>query len=667
MMTTYGERLIAKLTKELDQNKQYYTYQEPTLSTRQSAYRNPDFVIIGAHMGVVVLEVKDWVTIRRGRQEEVEIERRNGEVEWERNPIKIAREYALNLSDMFYKRDELLRKYKGKNKLVFPWMYAVALPNIERRTIQQLESAGTWEAGCAFSREQLVEGRFENALKQLPWPWVLKSSLSRDVLDVIISVLTGEVVILDKEQRPVGVPTIRQIELIREPVKPAPPVKKIPLLDDTFLTSEAHSVVESMNVRLVRGVAGSGKSLVLARRAQYVAENYPELNVLIMAFNRHLVSDLKRRIPGANNLQIINFHQICRQIMGKEWHDVQEVEGWLKNKHGQFMADHSLSTDFVADEIEWRKELGLYDGNDYLNARREGREIPLSRGRREIINAIFDQYVQFQTESNIPDWSDVPLMALAMLQNDHPLRHSFDVILIDEAQDFAPSWVKIVQELLAPGGSLFLCDDPAQSLFRSFSWKAKGIDVVGRTRVLRVPFRCTHEITIAAHRLLDAINSTNDELTTPDLTTYELASGPKPKLISYPDLTQEIQFVRQDAFQLRDGGIAPAEIAILCHNKHLVRHWAALRDQGFYIESFYKMKGLEFRAVLIPHLNTILDHPDATRDEAFINEVRRKTFTAMTRARETLVMSYHGKFPAELAALEAHVQRENGAPYGRAK
>lgn len=261
----------------------------------------------------------------------------------------------------------------------------------------------------------------------------------------------------------------------------------------------------------------------------------------------------------------------------------------------------------------------------------------------------------------------MPLTTLAMLQNDHPMRHTYDVILIDEAQDFAPSWIQVVKELLKSGGNLFLCDDPAQSLFRSFSWKAKGVEVTGRTRILRIPFRCTREITLASHSLLNQTAAQSEELTTPDLTTYELASGDQPKLISYPDATKEIHLIEQQALALRDSGIDAGQIAILCHSKRIVRHWAHLRNQGFYVDTFNRMKGLEFRAVFIPHLQTVFDHTDATRDEAFINDIRRKVFTAMTRARETLILSYQGRFPAELAAIEPYVHSENGANYGRLK
>src|SRR5581483_11010648 len=71
------------------------------------------------------------------------------------------------------------------------------------------------------------------------------------------------------------------------------------------------------------------------------------------------------------------------------------------------------------------------------------------------------------------------------------------------------------------------------------------------------------------------------------------------------------------------------------------------------------MKGLEFSAVLIPHLHTLCDGAGRVLDEGTISEIRRRAFTAMTRAREILIMSYQSQFPAELSAIEPHMQVEH--------
>lgn len=658
-MTTYGEKLVDKLLKSLPKDKYFYK-QEPTISSQKSAYRNPDFVIVNATLGVIVLEVKDWKQILEVTQENTKIRRNDGTMSVEKNPVRIAREYALNLSERFKELDELLAKHRGKTVLKFPWMYAVALPHIDKNTIRRIEKKGIWEAGCVFSREDLAEVNFEKALYDLPWPWKLKRYLDKSTLDVIRGVLDPRVIIEDTKGQVVGIITIPQEKMITLEDKPT---QKSPLeyVDELF-TDEANMIIENASVWLVRGVAGSGKSLVLARRAQRLAEASPDQNMLVTTFNVDLVEDLKRRIPGAPNLEITNFHKLCSQILARKWQSPVAIDSWLENNAQTLLTANNLSIEFAAQEMEWRKELEIYDNAAYLDIQRDGRGKSLSRPKRAIINRIFDQYTKYHYEHNIVDWSDVPRIAIAQLQQGHPLRHKYDVILIDEAQDFAPSWVEVIKRLLKPDGSLFMCDDPTQSLFRSFSWRQKGVEVTGRTRRLKVPFRNTRQITDAAYSLIKGDNdlSHSEEITTPDLTSYTLADGDIPTLVRCRNLTDEVKFVAEHAQQLAQSGISANQIAILCHSKRIVKHWAHLRNHGFYVETFNRMKGLEFQAVFLPHLQNSFEQSEQIKekDGEFISETRRRLFTAMTRARSKLTLSYHGDFPVELTPVEPYVKHD---------
>jgi superfamily I DNA/RNA helicase len=65
------------------------------------------------------------------------------------------------------------------------------------------------------------------------------------------------------------------------------------------------------------------------------------------------------------------------------------------------------------------------------------------------------------------------------------------------------------------------------------------------------------------------------------------------------------------------------------------------------------MKGLEFNAVFVPHLHDAFQKADADDD---VSTVRRRIFTAMMRAREKLVLSYHKTLPEALQPLLEHVQ-----------
>jgi len=661
-MPTYGERLVANLLKSLPKDK-FYSIAEPHIPTTKSARQNPDFVIVGAELGVIVLEVKDWKKLKQVNQKEIVVETNNGELRKEENPVLTAKEYAHNLANRFEEFKELFKKYRGKTTLKFPWTYAVAMPHIEDDLLRRCEAKGIWDVGRVLGKDDLTLENIEKALNKLPQIWHLVDPLDMNTLDIIRGVVDPSIIISDQEGKVQGMVTIDQARLVHEPLKPQnrPNQATLPL---EILANDTMKIAESASVRLVRGVAGSGKSLVLARRAQHLAEQYPDLKILVLAFNVDLVSDLQRRIPGSPNLEIINFHKMCSRILGKKWRSPIEPTGWLENQFQNLLRQHDMSVEFVAEEIEYRKELGLMDNTTYLDFNRVGRGGALQRDKREVINTIFDQYIRHHDAQRIVDWADIPFLALAEIANDHPLQHHYDVILIDEAQDFAPSWIRIVNELLKSGGTLFICDDPTQSLFRGFSWKQKGVDVVGRTRILSVPFRCTREISQAAYSLI-AGDAKPEEAVEPDLTTYQLLSGEKPILVNCRDLSDEIDFIRHQASLISQSGIPASQIAILCHSKRIIKHWAYLRDQGFYVASFNQMKGLEFRAVLLPHLHTVFQQSNPESDETSANAIRRRVFTAMTRARENLILSYHNVFPSELAPLEAYVQRQNGTSYSK--
>ncbi len=68
--------------------------------------------------------------------------------------------------------------------------------------------------------------------------------------------------------------------------------------EEQDLTPEGQRIAHNIVVRLVRGVAGSGKTLVLSKRAQYLAEVHPDWKILVVTFNRPLASNLKRNLQG---------------------------------------------------------------------------------------------------------------------------------------------------------------------------------------------------------------------------------------------------------------------------------------------------------------------------------------------------------------------------------
>ena len=226
---------------------------------------------------------------------------------------------------------------------------------------------------------------------------------------------------------------------------------------------------------------------------------------------------------------------------------------------------------------------------------------------------------------------------------------TYDAILIDEAQDWAPSWLQVVNQLLdSEHGLLFLADDPSQSIYRYFSWKEKGVDVVGRTRWLRVPYRNTFEIYQAAYSMIanheEIQNSLSEagELVKPDLSRAEMRHGPLPLIRKCQNNGDELAYIKNAIDTLRREGYRDEQIAVLARYRNdLEPIKIALRGYDVRVNPIHSFKGLEMEVVFIPHIQKTF----AKEDDASEATERRLLYMAMTRARSQLILTYSGKLP----------------------
>lgn len=648
--STHGEKLLNRLLRELPR-KQFFFHYEPQLNTAGGQSSKPDFVVVSALYGVLILEVKDWVRITGGDQHLIHTVRSTGAAMSHENPILTAQRYAYDLKKRFEARVELWEQYKGRTSLKFPWQVMVALPRINQRVIEQFEKKGIWPQGVVIGKEGLKSADLlHQFINRLPWKFRLDQPLSLDMLDIIREVLDPSLTVHNDDGLPVGTLTQLQHGLISEPLHAVAP-RQLALFNYDPLSEETGDLPTNASVRLLRGVAGSGKTLVLIRRAQHLANQYPQARLLILTFNVELARDLAARAAlPPEQLTVASFHKICRAILGARWQEPLRTRAWLREHERDTLKSLGLTAEFVASEFAWRKEMGLLTDTAYLEADRKGRGQRLDRAKREQLNAAFNRYCRFQADGH-HDWDDLSWLALDALP-DHSLRQSFDAIFIDEGQDFAPSWIQLALALLKPNGDLLICDDPSQSIFCSYTWSQKGLSVVGRTRILRIPFRSTREISQAAHTLIEADETlrATEERAEPDFSSYELTSGPLPLLLQTASLAAEVHFIEDKLRELLANGVAPGQIAVLCHAPWLAERWEKWREQGIYVQYFEKMKGLEFMVVFIPHLHTAFPHPE---DPDAVTNARRKLFTAMTRARYRLILSHQGQLPAPLEPLRA--------------
>lgn len=690
MPLTAGEQHIARLLDGLSRQTYFYRH-EPRIVTAFDSGK-PDFVLIDADRGVLVIEVKDWRTITGVRDRQVHILRAGGEPDIMPDPIAQAERYAYLLHKKFEQHHGLWESGRGRTLLKFPYQVMVALPYIAQSAVTQLEDAGIWPRGVVVGRQKLASSAaLGTAIRALPWRFIIPTPLPLDVREILREVLDPSLTITNERGQWQGILTLQQETAVNLPL-----ARTLPRTVSLF--AEEQAAPPGRDIRRLKGVAGSGKTLVLARRASRLRAQHPDQRILVLSFNKLLAADIQNRLaaldrahqrdalldfsdavdaydtadmdetaPGFHApdapppmFEVATFHRICRRLLLPDWQTPIKTGAWLGRHASNELAALRLEAGYVAEELAWRREVGCLTDEAYFEISREGRHIPLTRDRRAIINTIFNRYAVYKAERYAQgepwyDFADTPALAAARLlgQPDHPYLAAYDAIFIDEAQDFAPSWMRLVDLLLKPDGELFLCDDEAQTIFTHYTWTQRGITLnPARTITLEIPFRSTHEVSSAAHALIgaDPVLSKVTGLTRPNFRSMALSRGPAPSVVLCAGPEDEMAFITRRIAFLREKGVAAHNIAVLLHDLSL-RRWGfrALSEQGIFVDGFARMKGLEFTSVFIPDVNGLFP-PDAGDEETAA--LKRRLFTAMTRSRRHLFLTCTGRLAAPLAALE---------------
>jgi superfamily I DNA/RNA helicase len=267
----------------------------------------------------------------------------------------------------------------------------------------------------------------------------------------------------------------------------------------------------------------------------------------------------------------------------------------------------------------------------------------------------------------------------------------YHAVLIDEAQDFAPSWITVIQQMLRPATNmLFIAADGAQKIYRrSLSWRTLGVDLSGhRSRVLNRSYRNTNEILRVAYELVgndpglaEDLQSEGDQMVQPELEPTQMRHGPTPMILQFRSPDQEIGHITNEIKALAAGGYAWDEIAVIHRDvKFLTGSLApSLKQEGIPFQvvkgsdinlaspdvkllSLHSSKGLEFSVVFIIGVDRLQPRPSLTAEELSVEvtKERQLLYVGMTRARERLYISHTGSLPLWAAsALTVLEQRQN--------
>ncbi|MHA2878683.1 UvrD-helicase domain-containing protein [Vibrio campbellii] len=439
---------------------------------------------------------------------------------------------------------------------------------------------------------------------------------------------------------------------------------------------------EDISVRLINGVAGSGKTLILINRAALYCKKYPEKKVLLAIHNKPVTEDIKYRFETwlkgkPDNLEIATFHSFALRQYSKSYQRVTPVFGDANMKEekknvlsiqNEAYTQLSLTDEQIWSELEYINDYLIKDKEEYLEFDRQGRGFALQKSQREYV---WQLYVEFSAQLSSVKKYLPSLYIKEVALSDKPLEQ-FDHILLDEAQFFAPSWLQLIKRSLAPGGQLFICADPNQGFLKSrLSWKSVGLNVRGRTKRLNHSYRTTYEIMVAANALLDGLEGNPEDYVKPD---YEkMARGHKPHLIYSRNAQDEKKrFLNELLALVQSDTVALHQIMVLCSPEY--NPWSLKQDIEKRIGSnkvinynnakeladnvgskirllnINSCTGMESGTVFVLGAGHIINQPknielsDSEREEA-LQESMRKLYVAMTRAGQKLVVFSTEEFP----------------------
>jgi superfamily I DNA/RNA helicase len=709
---TKGEEIVFDALRRYLSNE-YQVW--PELPVQGDAERqHPDFVLLHPMWGIIVLEVKDYVQILSADPYGITFRRRDGTEGSEKNPLNQAKGYCDTIGDMIedtYGRARSEGSFHGPlpnvcraSGVVLTWQTAVDIVWLEQRLRAK---------GYLLGKDDLTKLALEGCLKSLHRPGGVEC-LDQAGLDLVRRALFPEGDMYDRNgeyighldpQQEIGVKegifletgteeepeteedASGQIDFLSD-FSPMPVALAVDKLE---LTGQGEELVPRFSIRLVRGVAGSGKTQILCKRAVLLAKLHPDWNILVLTRNKGLAADLEEILRPYETIEVSHSDRLCRGILSDPEVDLwrspvkdQDQPNWIASVCREVYGAEEFDPRFLRDEFNWMKYIARTDREAYIAEDRVGREIPLDRKtQRPIVYRVFEEYENRLKRFRQMVWADVPLLMIEAIDTGLMSVEQYDAILVDEAQMFPPTWFEVVKRWLKPPhGTLFLAADMIQNIYSRFSWEQKGVKVRGRSRILRRTYRNSYYIARAAHHLVsnDAdlqtlLKKDGDELIEPELDPKAMERGHRPKLVSCSSLDVELKYMTDQVKALiQDPAhpVWPSEIAILCLKDHTQKTLAShLGRQGVRVVLDSDLRntadgprvlvgliagitGQEFRSVFVCDLQDLFDSDSPYYGGSwpeFKARQLRLLYTAMTRARKDLHLCFRQKLHSALRPL----------------
>ncbi len=578
-MTSGEKRLAERLEQKLDDD--YMLWYDVPVGPKQT---HPDFVVIHPRRGLLILETKDWrleTIVKAGKQAWDILP--DGRPKTVINPLQQARHCAIQVINAL-ERDPQLVHPDGphQGKLAFPWGHGVVFTRITRKQFDDAGLAEAIEPHYVICKDEMTEAVEAEAFQQRLWnmfPHAFGKAISLPQLERVRWIMFPEVRVLPP-----------QGALFDDDKDDLPDLMRVMDLQQEQL---ARSMGDGH--RVIHGVAGSGKTMILGYRAELLAKTSSAKPILVLCYNEPLAVKLEAMFTAkglADRVHARNFHKWCRQQLKTYNQDIPQGQG----------GD-------VFDRMVDNVIRGV-----------ERKHIPSAQYQAVLI----DEGHDFQ-----PAWFKLVTQMLDEQTNSL-------LVLYDSAQNIYGKSKKS----------------------RNFSFKSVGIDAAGRTTILRINYRNTKQILQTANLVAAEFLTPDaqDEDGTPMVQAVSCGrDGQAPLIVRLPTPREELMKIADLLASAHQEGHAWGDMAILCRRyavmddcarvlksrglPHKVRHKSGDFDplaDTIKVMTMHASKGLEFPVVALAGVGQMPEAGEDSEDEA------KLFYVAATRATHRLVVGVSG-------------------------
>ncbi|MDR2153960.1 MAG: NERD domain-containing protein [Burkholderiaceae bacterium] len=587
-MTPGERRLAERLEQKLDDD--YLLWYDVPVGPKQTY---PDFVIIHPRRGILIIETKDWRldTIQEVTRQAWTLQV-DGRPVIKKNPAAQARRCAIEVVNAL-ERDPQLVQTDGphQGKLAFPWGHGVVFTNITRNQFEQSGLDQTIDAHLVICKDEMLESAEPEAFQQRLWnmlPHAFGKMISVPQLERVRWTMFPQV----------RVPV--QGSLLPDDADDPPDIMRVMDLQQEQL---ARSLAGGH--RIIHGVAGSGKTMILGYRAEYLAKTPSAKPILVLCFSKPLaikIGDWFSAKGLADRVHVRHFHKWCRQQLVT---------------YGQSLPSPSSDLDAFFGQMVDNVIRGV-----------ERKQIPSGQYQAIMVDEGHDCR---------PEWLKL------IVQMVDPETNSL-LILYDSAQNIY-----------------------GKSRARDFSFKSVGIQAVGRTTILKINYRNTKQILQTANRVAAEFlrPDAQDDDGVPLLQPVSCGrDGQEPLIVRLPTLKEEPEKIAELLAAAHEEGHTWADMAILCRDHGAMQRCAQAlkyrrlphhvycsgdfnpRENAIKVMTMHASKGLEFSVVAVAGVGQMPHKKEDAADEA------RLFYVAATRATQKLIVTVtgNGAFAKLLAA-----------------